>query len=350
MIARSTLATGLVALATASPLTGQAAEVSDTLALRLKRLQARSVAAGPPSSVGPSTGQITIEASETNGRAIAIVAFRNGATLELSTPVQKGAKSTDFVSLDGLENNLSAALLWDAVFGTLEALEGAARRDADPGVEVCSAYGMSLGPSRPACTDGNLESFLVAQGRGGEVDEALDLFDRAFYDDALLWGVSFRAKAGYRDFAYFDLAGVSTEADRISASATASAFLFDDNDRWSVSLTGERSYRDAETRARSCTQIEGTEALDTCRELPLEAPLKVDDVVVRIEWRRLGSVVGTSPVVSWRIDEAVLGLDLPLYFVRDGIGRFTGGLRAGWRSDSRRLQLSIFISRPLGLM
>ena len=335
-----------VLLATPGSVFGQA---DTTRVDALKRYDARSAAVGPPSAVSTSNGQVMIEASQTDGKAVAVVTLESGVTIQLATPLQKGATSTDFASLDGLAGDLTAALAWDGVFGLLNPIRQAAIDRRDPGLAVCTQYGMPAGPNLPTCTNGNLEAFLRAQGRDAEVDEAMDRYDRAFFGDARLWGVSFGGKVGYKKFSYFSEEAVASESRRVSASATLAVSYIEGGRRIAIGLSAERGYRDAKPSARSCSPAEGSPALESCRELPLGAPDERNDVVVRVEWRQVSGDVGLSPVLSWKVDEGILGFDMPFYFVRDAAGRLTGGVRMGWRSDSREPQLGVFVSKPLGL-
>jgi hypothetical protein len=54
-------------------------------------------------------------------------------------------------------------------------------------------------------------------------------------------------------------------------------------------------------------------------------------------------------VVAYDFQKKVLGLQLPIYLVRNSDGQFTGGFRLGWRDDTHVLSASVFISKPLSV-
>lgn len=317
---------------------------------RVRRLNQHLAGEGPPSSLGLSNAQILIQASQTNGKAEAVMTFYGGASLTLSTPLSKNSSSTDFLSLDGLSDNLSLGLSWTGVYGLLETLENdsAGQRQARQD-EICIRYGMPMTGDIPTCEPANLEMFLTQQGRTEEIYEATASIDQAFFQDARLWGISVGANIGYRSFDFFSDQAVASDAERFSRSASATFYVINGSSRWAVGLSGERSYRDARTKARSCSAVADSEGLETCRELPLGEPLVTDDVVARVEWRRLTERIGISPVLSWRIEEEVVGIDVPIYLARDAAGLLTSGIRLGWRSDRDEPQLGIFVAKPFSL-
>lgn len=86
----------------------------------------------------------------------------------------------------------------------------------------------------------------------------------------------------------------------------------------------------------------------TCKKGAGGPPSKTERDLLSAEYRQgLGNDFAFSFKLSYDARNDVTGADLPLYFVKDGKGGLSGGVRFGWRSDSGDTIAAVFIGAPL---
>lgn len=307
-------------------------------AARVVRATFEQSARGPSSSL-TSSSQVTIQAAQKDAAATVSLVFANGLALEFSTPLQKDAEQTDFLSLDGLATGTAASLAKSWYRGKLVPR---AARDMAAVDSVCAKYGVD----RNSCDSGSLESRLLTLGQRDRVRQALDEFEVAFFERRSVTGATLKLKSAYERFSYFETGGESAETDKVGGSASVTVFRVTGARRVSLSASGEYAFAAGKTLVQRCDSVAGT-SLRSCESRPLSGPVAKRETVIRAELRQLGRI-GLSPVVSWRVSEKVYGMDLPVYLVTDDKGALTGGVRVGWRSDTR-LQIAAFVTKPLAL-
>jgi hypothetical protein len=307
-------------------------------ALRVTRATLEQSARGPTSPMTTSS-QVTIQAAQKDAAATVSLVFASGLALEFSTPIQKDAEQTDFLTLDGLATGTAAAVAKSWYRGKL-----VPRSSADMAAveSVCGKYGVD----RSNCNSGSLESHLLTLGQHRRVQQALDEYDVAFFKQRSVTGATLKLKSAYERFSFFESGGESASTDKVGGSASVTLFHVSGATRISLSASGEYAYGAGQTLVLRCDSVADT-ALRSCETRPLSGPVAKRETVIRGELRQLGRV-GLSPVVSWRVSEGIYGIDLPVYVVTDDNGALTGGVRVGWRSDSR-LQVAAFVSKPLAL-
>jgi hypothetical protein len=64
----------------------------------------------------------------------------------------------------------------------------------------------------------------------------------------------------------------------------------------------------------------------------------------------LGTNVAFAPKFNWDVDESVVGVELPIYFLQAKDGGLTGGVTLGWRSDTKAFTASAFVGPVLKLI
>jgi len=70
---------------------------------------------------------------------------------------------------------------------------------------------------------------------------------------------------------------------------------------------------------------------------------------VSFEARRNFGFAGVGLTSTYDFEARVLGLELPLYFVKDKDGKFIAGIKGGWRDDNHDFFASVFVSTAYGL-
>jgi hypothetical protein len=64
-----------------------------------------------------------------------------------------------------------------------------------------------------------------------------------------------------------------------------------------------------------------------------------------------GGQLAINPRISRDFKQKVTGVEIPLYFLKDGKGNLNGGISPGWRSDTKAVTVLAFVgsmSNPLG--
>ena len=85
-------------------------------------------------------------------------------------------------------------------------------------------------------------------------------------------------------------------------------------------------------------------------------PTEQDKKIGFFEVRKFFGKVAFNPKISLDFEgneeedeDVTLGLDLPVYFLQNKDGQFVGGLRAGWRSDTKEVSVALFVGSALDL-
>ena len=87
-----------------------------------------------------------------------------------------------------------------------------------------------------------------------------------------------------------------------------------------------------------------------CTEAVLGAPVRRHGNQVFAELRKFFGPVAMSPRFTRDFTKDVTGVELPVYFLQNTDGGFTGGVRVGWRSDKRGMTVVGFVGQVLGLL
>lgn len=103
----------------------------------------------------------------------------------------------------------------------------------------------------------------------------------------------------------------------------------------------------APTEQSVCTPVDiGVPAALTCKALVIGGPTQARKNVVDAEYRRVlrkDFTVGLT--VSRNLDNGITGFDLPIWMIPDGEGNLGGGFRLGYRTDTKKPTLSVFVGQ-----
>jgi hypothetical protein len=113
----------------------------------------------------------------------------------------------------------------------------------------------------------------------------------------------------------------------------------------------EQSYMS--TVMRDICQPLGTQGTSQCQNLPIGPPQKMISNIAQLEVRQYfaGGQLAINPRISRDFKQKVTGIEIPVYFLKDGKGNLNGGISPGWRSDTRSVTVMAFVgsmSNPLG--
>lgn len=109
-------------------------------------------------------------------------------------------------------------------------------------------------------------------------------------------------------------------------------------------LRYERSYK-AGSKSNICVPL-GSGGATQCRNQPVGAPAAGEAWVANVQARRfLSPRLAVNPKVSFRIDDEVIGLQMPIYFAGPADGGLIAGLLPSWNSEDDRFSLSLFVGK-----
>jgi hypothetical protein len=166
------------------------------------------------------------------------------------------------------------------------------------------------------------------------------------------WGAN--VAIGYNEFDYRDrnsLAELSEDKVGYAAEAYV-AHLFPSGE---TSISGHVAYElgyEAGKKQILCPFNAGPGPVQ-CFNDPASPPKKDKSLLIKFDLRQyLGEALGTSfaiaPLVTYDTSDDVVGIDVPLYVISDGDFGLTGGIRAGWRSDTKDVVVGIFVGKAFG--
>lgn len=301
---------------------------------------------GPPVTAGYAPSQVEVEASESGGKALLVWhGLPGNFGLRISTPVDNSDEVTEFVNQDGLANQLSGSLTWDRVFAGLKAQdENPDAREIYKSVQsLCEKVGLES----DKCVDDHNYQKALARLRGSHRKDIEDFIRQAVNGPAV-WSTGFELKVGHKSFDFFDLDGEALDRDRISGSLTWSVAKNYAFKRYLFSITYEEAYHDARLRGERCSAIDGSTELESCKTLPVGAPPRQDAFKARFEWRQSlsGGNLGIAPLLSYDLEEDILGVELPVYVLTDPDDKLTGGFQLQWSTETD-LGGSVFLGRKL---
>jgi hypothetical protein len=110
-----------------------------------------------------------------------------------------------------------------------------------------------------------------------------------------------------------------------------------------------RSHAPAGSPADICQVIDGTTAL-RCQPAVIGAPAPRRLSVASVELRKFfAAPIAISPSVQRDFEKDITAVDVPLYFLKTG-SSLTGGVRFGWRSDTKEVAAVVFVGTAIGLL
>ena len=321
---------------------------------------------GPPSVVADSAPQVKAEFGETAQLIYEVV---GKLKLSISVPAEKDLGYSDFASLDGLADNITAGASYShqwtskapSTIGFAYTTAGGTFADS-----VSSDY---LLPSTAITTSDRYKAqravarcVLLSQGCGhsslfadGVQGEPYSVHVRAGEKPKVrLYKVVAEVRVGRKQFEFYSSDAEATKEAKLGYSGKlswvcafggAKAAM-----RGAVSAAYESRFENGKVKATDCTAIEAASGLEECRTLPLGAPAKSESIVARADLQApLGDKVAANLILSWNAKKDTLGVSLPIYFVAGAnSSSLQGGVRFGWRSDTHDFAATVFVGKPLG--
>lgn len=161
--------------------------------------------------------------------------------------------------------------------------------------------------------------------------------------------VSFETKIGRQNVDYFDVATLAKQEDsELPWAVTAGGGLLGLSSVVIMRAKIQKAVKEKD-KVSYCTPSEIDARTEDCAVLPFGAPAMETSTVLSLEYRRFYRFVAISPLLSHDLKNDETGVDVPVYFMRDAAGQFTGGVRFGYTTKDDDVVASIFITKALSL-
>jgi hypothetical protein len=292
--------------------------------------------AGLPGGSDGTAFQALLDASTDEKTATAVVGWKNGTSvysLTFKGPLNAKTKEAVPISLDGLNNGASVAFAANRLFWSGPDADDRAEfkllcAKHFPGV-ACDYEKMPPGVDRRRMAELlHLNDIPMYLGAAGSVSVVTYKYlDGTEFKDGSEKKTDFTlsAQAGFFTPAFGFIIGTVGYQQTSAAGADA------------VSL---------------CRPVPDTIAT-TCANAVLKPPTESKGGLVTLQMRRkLVGDVAVAPTVQQEFgkEENVTAVIIPVYFLKDAKGTPIGGVRGGWRSDTKAVTISLFVGAAFGLM
>lgn len=269
-------------------------------------------------------------------------------SLTASAPLNKTSDDTDIASLDGLVNAASLDLSYSR-FRVPGLLNPAKAPNVDA---VCARVHETKKEQTGVATvpGQGCDSADVAQyGTSADKYE----FESAFWDlsneDRWIWGAN--AKVGYQNFEFIDATAVVKRKQNQTPWAVGGFIAYNPNTLraiFTLSVQYQDAFKDS-TSGVICPAPSTSGAPLRCLSGPVSGPKETKKKLVSLEARRDFGFAGIGLTTTYDFEAEVLGVELPVYFVKDKDGKFSAGIKGGWRDDTHDFTYSVFVGTTFGL-
>jgi hypothetical protein len=301
---------------------------------------------GANNGLGADGNPLSIEAGQADGKgeiAIKLPTCKSGDeglpilkhVLKITAPTDKNSEITDFTNVDGLAKDLTVGYSFRTLLTTESSIE-----------ELMDDF------------DGFVleHEELTGVNDLGEINELVQKMDveeqerwRDIYAAAgrssISWFVD--GSLSHNQYEFFDQDQAEQDANKMGISLKTGLSFPLRPGRLSFAVGFQRAFKDNDTKAQVCTEVEDAPGFESCKELPIGEPDELEGAIGHLEFRfPVGDYTILSPLVSYNDAQDAWGVQLPIYIFRKK-GTFSGGFRMGWRSDEDKLVASVFVSKPL---
>jgi hypothetical protein len=178
-------------------------------------------------------------------------------------------------------------------------------------------------------------------------------FRRAFLSTKPIYFAGLNGAAGQSDLKFIDPVAFAERSQKKTAiSGSAYAGLIGANYDWA--LRAKYSYIsqfESAMDGQICRNSVVNPAMPECLSGPQGAPGRVKSSIATIELRKQfnpgdEATFAIAPQFVYDFDKKDFAVDIPIYLTRSKEGTLNGGIRFGYRSDSKDLGAGIFIGLP----
>ena len=244
--------------------------------------------------------------------------------------------------------SLSSGLRSSAWTATIDASqtdkEGKIQANLCDVVPKCGGSALDLTISGPLTANSDLTELADLNGLRGSVRAELG----GTYNLANAAGSpSFTARLGLarHEFSYRDPATLAEASqDRTGTSFSAGAAMKGVNVAGSFAYRRESSYRSAGEQEVCVPATFGPAGTTTCSTMVVGGPAHSTKDVLEGEIRGSWNATGAIRLhVAHDFTSSATGVDLPVYVIPDVSGNLAGGVRLGYRTDTKRWSAAMFV-------
>jgi hypothetical protein len=273
-------------------------------------------------------------------------AIFQGWSFAASAPLDKTSDDTDITSLDGLVNTANVEFKYNEF-----RVQGRKRPTAEvlPKLdEICDRVFEAMKKQTGKAPDrkGGCDMAEVRKYSPGDVDA----FDNAFWDydsTSWMWGAS--AKAGYQNFDFVD-ASTAKKGKQDETPWSIGGYVGYSPSTSRTLLSTQFQYQHAFKEGKNGTVCPAsTGGAVTCATGAIGNPEKVTKKILSLEGRMATAWAGLGLTIDRDFAAGVWGAELPIHFIKDKDGKFSGGVKWGWRSDTHVSSFNVFVGATFGL-
>jgi hypothetical protein len=309
------------------------------------------VASKGSSSVSVKASRISSFSTSGNNNGPGLANF-SVLSLTASAPLNKNGDDTDIASLDGLVNTSSLELKYSS-------FRVSGRRNPAMTQEVITKLDAVC--SRVYETMKQQTGSSPELGNGCDTEEVLKYgsladqheFESAFWDigntNRWIWGAN--AKLGYQNFEFVDDVAVVKRKQNETPWAVGGFIAYNPDALraiFTLSVQYQDAFKDA-TNGTVCPPPNGSGEPLICLNGPVNVPIETKKKLVSLEARRDFGFAGVGMTATYDFEAKVFGVELPVYFVKDKDGKFSAGVKGGWRDDTHNFTAGVFVGTAFGL-
>lgn len=265
--------------------------------------------------------------------------FSLGAT----SPADTKGKVSPVATLDGLVDNTSIELNYRRLGARGQVRDVAAAmdicREARARIEAKSQAEQDAAPK--GCRE-QVRTF--APERYVEFDEQL------FKPTGAISIFNLNAKVGTKAFDFVDAGTLAQLSDRKtswSAAASMTWYFLSNSSLVTVTAKQQEAYEDQD-EATLCPA--GAGPVLKCVTAAVGAPSKVTRSLVAAEVRRGFGSYAIAATATYDVKNDVYGVEVPIYLIPGDKGALTGGLKVGWRSDTKDVTAGVFVGKAFSTL
>ena len=338
-----------------------AAGFSQGLAGNVSSLSAGAPLANPGNLTKSAQVQAVKGSSSASIKYASIRSFSEGDDLAVfntlsvtgSAPLNRNGDDTTIANLDGLTNGASI----EFGFTQFRAVEKRSAKTVISKVteldavckNVYEARKTKEGTAVPDKNDGCDSNLVRTYGSAEDIHAYESIFwklDRSGF--RWLWGGT--AKLGYQDYEF--LTADSTTKQKRNETPWAAGIwgaVQPGDVPWLLLLNAQYQKAFKEGDNGAVCPVPTPLGSTVCATGAINAPKEITKKLLTLEVRGRLDELGLSLSVTRDFEAKVTGVDLPIYFVADKDGKLTAGVKAGWRSDTKKGSLGVFVGIPFGL-
>lgn len=255
----------------------------------------------------------------------------NDWSVAITVPLGDGKDAADLATLDDIGDGLSVEASWRFT------RVSAGTPDPEQLLEACRTL-RRQGDTTPC------DAEFFKRNDGEHYDRYLDM---AWGKNPLVVGGGATIAVNHDDHDYLDVATLKDQSDE-KTSASLKAFV-------TIQPLRRQQYFEFSYK-RSITWKDQDEVILcpagggvlTCKKGAGGPPAKTERDLLSAEYRQgIGKDFALAFKMSYDARNDVTGAELPLYFIKNGEGGLSGGVRFGWRSDTGDTVAAVFIGAPL---